>query len=187
MVESTRPCAGGWADSGGTWVLHQTPLCRAHFLHKKLLCCKWLYEGCSDSNVSYVIKLAHDVRGRCWWYGNRGWTFPPVSHYILLPCNRWQHRSSLTKWRLTWKCMGRNGVSLNSSMWKTWHSLAFTDACWMFLKTKQWIWAQWGSGWCISAVATVTAGHLCWCGAENLLYETVLLCSLYPVVSIINK
>jgi hypothetical protein len=31
-----------------------------------------LQEGRSESNVSYSIMLAHDVRGRCWWYGNRG-------------------------------------------------------------------------------------------------------------------
>ena len=36
------------------------------------------------------------------------------------------------------------------------HPLAFTDACWMFLETKQWMWAQWGNGWCVSAVVTVT-------------------------------
>ena len=28
------------------------------------------------------------------------------------------------------------------------------NACWTFLETKQWMRAQWGGGWCISAVAT---------------------------------
>ena len=32
-------------------------------------------EGCSESNASYFMMLVHDIRGRCWWYGNRGWTF----------------------------------------------------------------------------------------------------------------
>lgn len=24
-------------------------------------------EGCSESNVSYCIMLAHNIRGKCWW------------------------------------------------------------------------------------------------------------------------
>ena len=36
------------------------------------------YEGRSEINASYFIMLAHDVRGGCWWYGGRGWTFPPI-------------------------------------------------------------------------------------------------------------
>ena len=62
------------------------------------------YEGCSKSNASYFIVLAHNIRGRCWWYGSRGRTFPPVSHYLLLPWDRWKQRGSLTEWHLTWKC-----------------------------------------------------------------------------------
>jgi len=31
--------------------------------------------------------LAHGIRGRWWCYASRGWTFPPISHCILLPCN----------------------------------------------------------------------------------------------------
>ena len=42
--------------------------------------------------------LARNIRGECWCYGSRGWTFLPIFHYILLPCDRWQQRSSLTKW-----------------------------------------------------------------------------------------
>jgi len=36
-------------------------------------------------------------RGGCWWYGSRGWTFPPVFHYMLLPRDRRQQTGSLTK------------------------------------------------------------------------------------------
>ena len=57
-------------------------------------------------------------------------------------------------------CIWSKGVSLNSSMWKKLHPLTFINACWMFIETKHWIWAQWGGGWCVSAV--VTLGHLCW-------------------------
>ena len=34
--------------------------------------------------------------------------------------------------------------------------MTFIDACWTFTETKQWILAQWGDGWCVSAVATAT-------------------------------
>ena len=76
------------------------------------------YEGCSKSNASYFIMLAHNIRGGCWWYGSRGWTFPPISHYVLLLCDRWQQRGTLTEWHLTWECVWSEGVSLNSSIWK---------------------------------------------------------------------
>ena len=74
--------------------------------------------------------LAHNVRGRCRWYDRRGWTFPTISHYMLSPCDRWQQKSSLTKWHLTWKCRWSKGVSLNSSMRKKWHPLTFISGCW---------------------------------------------------------
>ena len=113
------------------------------------------YESFSKNNASHFIMLAHNVRGISWWYSSRGWTFSPVFCYILLPCDRWQQRGSLTKWHLTWKCVWNKGVSLNSSMQKTWHPLTFINTCWMFLKTKQWMWAQWGGGLWVSAVVTV--------------------------------
>ena len=99
--------------------------------------------------------LAIDVRW-CWWYGTRAWTFPQIFPYILLPYDRWQQKGSLRKWCLLWKCIWCKDVSLNSSMWKKWHSLIFTDSCWIFLETKQWMWAQWGSGWCVSAMVAAT-------------------------------
>ena len=34
--------------------------------------------------------------------------------------------------------------------------VTFIDVCWMFMETKQWMWVQWSSGWCISTVVTVT-------------------------------
>jgi len=106
--------------------------------------------------------LTHGIRGRYWWYSSSDWTFPPTFHCMLLLCDRWQQRGTLTQWRLTWKCVWNKGVSLNSSMWKKWHPLTFIDACWTFMETKQWMWAQWGSRWCFSAMAIVTVGHLHW-------------------------
>ena len=29
------------------------------------------YEDCSESRVFYLMMLAHDIRGRCWWDGSR--------------------------------------------------------------------------------------------------------------------
>ena len=100
--------------------------------------------------------LAEEVRGKRWWYGSRDWTLLTIFHYMLLLYNSWQQSGSLTKWCLKWKCEWRKGVEPNSSVWKKWQSLTFFDACWMFMETKQWVWAQWGDGWCISAVSTAT-------------------------------
>ena len=67
------------------------------------------------------------------------------SHQYPTPwlCDRRQQRGSLTQWCLTWKCMWSKGVSLNPSMQKKWHPMTLIDACWMFMETKQWMWAQW--------------------------------------------
>jgi len=111
-----------------------------------------MYEGCSKSNASYLTVLAHDIRGRCWWYGSTGWSFPPVFCYILLPCNRWKQRSNLTKWCLTQKV----------SHWTPpWVKIAHTDIHQHLLNisadkivdvnsVRQW-------------VATVAVGDLNWC------------------------
>ena len=90
------------------------------------------YKGCSESNASYFIMLAHNFKSRCWWYGSKQWTFSIIFHYILLQCDRWQQRGSPTKWHLTWKCIWSKGVSLNSSTWKKLHPLNF---CLLFVCT----------------------------------------------------
>ena len=100
-------------------------------------------ESCSESNASYFIMLAHNVGGGCWWYDSRGCTFPLTSHCMLLPCDRWQQRGSLTEWQLTWKCVWITSASLNYSMQKKWHPLTLSDACWILTETKQWMWTQW--------------------------------------------
>jgi len=100
--------------------------------------------------------LAHSIGDGCWLHGSTGQTFPPIVHYILLLCDRWQSRGALTKWHVTWKSGWSKGMSLISSMRRKWHLLTFIDACRIFMDTKQWKWAQWGGGWYISAVVTVT-------------------------------
>ena len=32
--------------------------------------------------------------------------------------------------------------------------MIFIDTCWMFMDTEQWMWAQGGGAWCVSAVVT---------------------------------
>ena len=122
-----------------------------------------IYEGCSESSASHFILLAHNFRGGRWWYSSRGWAFSPIPHYTLLLCNRWQQRGSVTNavWhRSTYKAK----VCHRIPPWgKKIAPLTFIDTCWMFMETKQWMWAQWGGGWCVSAVVAATVGHLCWC------------------------
>ena len=90
------------------------------------------YDGCSESNAFYSTLLSHNIRGGCWWYCSRAWTFPPVSHYVLLLRGRRQQRGTLTKWCLTWRCVWSKGMELSFSMWEK-HPLTFTDACWTFM------------------------------------------------------
>ena len=95
---------------------------------------KEMYKGCSKSNASYLTMLAHNVRGGCWWYGSTAWTFPPITHYILLLFDRWQQRGSPTKRCLTQKYRWSKCVSMTSSMQKKncshWHSLILAECLW---------------------------------------------------------
>ena len=122
-------------------------------------------EGCDRSNASYIIMLAQDIRGGCWWYGSRVEPSHHVFHYTLLLCDRWQQGGSLTEWRLTSKCIRCKGVSL-ISLQKKWHLLAFFYVCWkclwIFLVSKQWMRAHRGGGLCISAkvMATWKTSHI---------------------------
>lgn len=70
------------------------------------------------------------------------------------------------------EAVGQNGVwsggedgaivEWNSSVQKKWHPLIFINTLWTFMETKHWMWAQWGSGWCVSVVATAAwrASHV---------------------------
>ena len=90
-----------------------------------------LDEDCSKTNVSYFITLAHGIRGRCWWYGSRGRTFPLIFCDILL----------------LQRCV----------MQKQWHPWTFINPC-EHLWRPQWMWAQWRVGG-ISAVKMVAVRH----------------------------
>ena len=76
----------------------------------------------------YYIMLAHDIRGGWWCYGSRGWTCSPISHYILLPCDRGQQRT-------VWQNDVWHGSAYEVKVWhwippwKKWHPLIFINAC----------------------------------------------------------
>ena len=111
--------------------------------------CGSLTKGCSESNASYCMILTHNINRGGWWGGSRGWTFPPVSHDVLLPCGRWQQRGTLTECYLTWKCRcSEGGISEFLHEEKN-------GTCWLFMGTKQWTWVQWNDGCCVSAVVTM--------------------------------
>jgi len=59
--------------------------------------------------------------------GSRGWTFLSVCHYALFLCDRWQQRSSVTKWCLIWKNVWSKRASMKSFMQKRLHPLIFID------------------------------------------------------------
>ena len=76
------------------------------------------YQGCSEISASNFIMLAHDIRGKYWWYGSRSWTFPPKLHYILLLCN-WCQQCALSR-----------GVALSFTMLK---KIASINTYWQLL------------------------------------------------------
>jgi len=128
-----------------------------HFLYRELIemVDKWYYSRAAPKVMPPVL----------WWW-------PAVSEenvngmavetelsqqysVILLICDRWQQRGSLTGWKCTWS----KSVLLSSSIWKKLHPFTYTDACWPFIETSQCMWAQWGGEWCVSAV---TVDHFLW-------------------------
>ena len=150
--------------------------------------------------------LAHNTRGGCWWYGSWGWTFPPVSCCMLLLHDRWQWIDSLGEWHLTWRYRWSKRVSLNSSMQQKLHPLTFISTYECFLRPvsgcehsevvghvfQQWQQQQWVTSTGCYEHGTQALAHCLWkwranggdCVekyfiAENLLYRTLLLCSLY--------
>jgi hypothetical protein len=114
----------------------------------------------SESNASYFIMLFQKVRGGCWWYDSRGWTFPLI---VCKFCCRATDSSGALGQINAWHGNAYEAEApLNSSISKKFYSLTFVDGCWTCPEIKQWMWAQWGGGWCVSVVATVIweTGHV---------------------------
>ena len=167
----------------------------------------WVYMSSSKSNASYIILWAH-VRGGCWWYNSRGWTFSEAFHYILLLCDRWQQRNSLTKWQ--WSACGAKVWTRIHTCRKKRHPLTFmcAECLWRpnsgrehtqmvggaFLMWWQWVHespplVQADVYECIMQALAhhwwkcIANGgdyvEKSWFASENLLYQIVLLCSLH--------
>ena len=48
-------------------------------------------KGCSESNASYFMILAHDIRVVCWWYSSRSRPFPSIAMCQMAaqgPCDK---------------------------------------------------------------------------------------------------
>ena len=60
------------------------------------MCCTslalWICMRVAPKTMPPIV--ARDIRGGCWGYGSRGWTFSPVFHYTLLLRDRWQQRGT---------------------------------------------------------------------------------------------
>ena len=93
--------------------------------------------------------LSHSVSGGYWWYSSRGWTFPPVFHYVLLLCDRckgavWQNGvwcGSVYEAKVC-HCIPPHGITDTY-----WHSLILAECLWR---------PNSGREHCVSAVATAT-------------------------------
>jgi len=59
-------------------------------------------------------------------------------------CDRWQQSGSLIELHLTWKYVWSKGMLVNTSAEKELQPLIFISDCWIFMETKQWMWAWWG-------------------------------------------
>lgn len=85
----------------------------------------------SESTPFYLIMLAHDIRGGCWWYGNRGWTFPATQVVAMGQMAAEWHSWQSAIWHGSeYEVKGWN---LNSSMKKNgihWHSLTLSEHFW---------------------------------------------------------
>ena len=78
-----------------------------------------------------------------------------------------------------WQNCTWHGSAYGAKVWnwlpscrKKWHTLTFVVAFWMFLETKEWMWAHRGGGWCISTMETTVVTSA---GAD--LYECAMQAS----------
>ena len=117
--------------------------------------CGLIYNSYSESNASYFIMLAHD-RGQWWWYGSRD-SHQYSINFVAVQQTAAEGLSdkiaSDMEMQMKKKCL------TELFHVEKFHSLTFISACWTFMETKQWMWAQQGSGWWISVVVTLGCLH----------------------------
>ena len=133
------------------------------------------YKGCSKSSAFYFIMLAMTQ-----WFLSRDWTFSPISPYIFC-------------------CVtdGSRGTVWQNGIWHEVHmkqrcgieflhmeKMAPIDTCWVF-EISQWMWAQRGGEWCLSAVLTVTVVTLT--GADFWLWHASSGSSLAYLMVYVRK
>ena len=113
-------------------VPHQPNTCMSRlwlsFFNSCFLICMRAAPKVMASTLSYQPTVSEVDIG-----GGRGWTFPPVSRYTLLPVERWQQRGSLTQWHLPWKHVWSkvwNHISLFGKNGTYWHSLTLAEHLW---------------------------------------------------------
>jgi len=112
--------------------------------------------GCSKSNAFYYIMLVHKVRGRHYWHGRICWIFPPIFHVAVRQTSADRHSWQNSVWHgSTYEAKICNSIPSFRKK-KKMHPFTLISTCWTFVETKQWMWAQWGSGWSIPAVVMVT-------------------------------
>ena len=92
----------------------------------------WKHEGCSETNASYFVILAHNFRGGCWWYGSRDWMLLPIFHYFFWHVT---DGSKVAVWEndIWHGNVWSQSMSPNSSGWKNgthWNSLTFAEHLW---------------------------------------------------------
>lgn len=134
------------------------------------------YWDCLESDDFYFTMLT-DVKGRCWWYGSWGWTFPPICHYNSSLCDKMASDMEVPFWS--------KGGSLSSSMRKKWRPLIYQH----LLNTDEDQTVAVSSvrvrgGWCISAEVAAGVGDLHSCrflcaqpaGSCSLLGKRIVNC-----------
>ena len=129
--------------------------------------------------IMMVIMLAPDIRGRCWWYGSRGWAFPPFQ-YIMLLCDKWQQRGSLT-WKHRWS-KGVYWTTLYGRNSTPWHSSMLAECFWIpnsgcehceVMSCALQHWWQWHERW----IMLWTVMQVYTCGACRLSFTAGKKCT----------
>lgn len=89
----------------------------------------------SESIWLLFILLAHGLGARHWWYGSRGWRFPPLFYYMLLQCDSWQADNMVPGMEEHMKQRDVHWIPSLGEKNSSTHR--------MFVETRQWMWAQW--------------------------------------------
>ena len=132
------------------------------------------YEGCSTSNASHFITLAHDIRDNV---GGMAVEVEPSHQYPVTFCccvtdvSRgavWQNGSDVEV-----QMEQRVGIEFPHA-----ERIAPIDIHWCLLNVhvNQQVDVAYCQGWHASAAVTVTVGHFCWCRLLQTWHAPLVLC-----------